>query len=100
MKPLFHSRLELKAKRLSEELTSGRLSCMTGVSRTSIERFENGTRDFSSNSFVKVLYALGFCIISKDEYAELIANSTDKCVKEVRDNKLNNQKRPKLNESI
>lgn len=67
----FIPRIEFKAQRLARELTSGEVACATGVNRSSIERFENGTQDVLSDSFMKLLKAFGYVIVPEQLLDEL-----------------------------
>lgn len=67
----FIPRIEFKAQRLARELTSGEVACATGVNRSSIERFENGTQDVLSDSFMKLLKAFGYVIVSEQVLDDL-----------------------------
>lgn len=71
MQTPFIPRIEFKLQRLGRDLTSAQLACATGVCRTSIERYESGTRDILSESFMKLLPALGYRIISDEEFQAL-----------------------------
>lgn len=64
----FIPRASFKELRLERNLTTGEVACSTKVSRTSIERFEAGTRDITTDSFLKLLHFYGYYILTKDEF--------------------------------
>lgn len=64
----FHARSELKGKRLSLNLTTSELSCMAGVNRTSLDRWESGSRDIAGKSLLAIIHALGFKIVPNEDH--------------------------------
>ena len=68
MTEIFHARSELKGRRLSLNLTTSELSCMAGVNRTSLDRWESGSRDITGKSLLAIIHALGFKIVSDEDH--------------------------------
>ena len=66
----FIPRVEFKRLRLEQDLTTGEVACSTHISRTSIERFEAGTRDINSESFLKLVHFYRYKIVPEKNSSE------------------------------